>query len=444
MQFVYKNCRQLAEFPNRADLQSTLSDALYSHCHHPSSGPAFELMFAVISHQPDDFVCPICLYPPVAPRMTKCGHIFCADCLNAHIVISERLLCPICYEHLGDCVFVRTDLRLYAKSDCFCFRKVVRSSNNCVCFDPTVQEKAVLPGASEPSAVFCRFAIADQDYVRRLVEQERRALEAQVEVYRPYHDALKDQFLGEIHDKVRTESVDYADDPHFMLQEWSARDELLFYQDAFGRLIFLDPLSNKMLSASFGGIDKAPPVLEVRALKGTSFTVDKRSHAHFECCRHLPVGAEVQFLLADLSSVVRPDVATQFAPRLEERLRKDEDIEGENDDNEQLSDADFPALSPLPPPARSPPAKTSSWAKVTAPPRPPPPAKSLSSEAEFPSFSTILAAGGARHWGRARGMRDGGQRGRRASSQNVGWKQNLGTFSRSSNATRSAQHCLRI
>jgi hypothetical protein len=265
-----------------------------------------------------------------------------------------------------------------------------------------VPEKSVLPTVSEASAAFCRFTIADQDYVRRLVEQERQALDAQVEVYRPYRDALKDQFLKEIQDRVRSESVDYANDPRFLLQEWSTRDELVFYQDAFGRLLFLDPLSNRMLSASFGGIDKAPPVLEFRALKASSFTVDKRSHGRFPCCRHLPFGAEVQFLLADLSAVVSPDVAGQFVPQLEERLRKDEDIEGENDEDERLTDADFPALGPVPPPAPSPPARVSSWAKVTAPP---PPARSLASEAEFPSFSTVLATGSGRGkknhaWGR--------------------------------------------
>lgn len=168
------------------------------------------------------------------------------------------------------------------------------------------------------------------------------------------------------------------------------REELVFYQDTFGRLLFLDPLSNRMLSASFGGIDKVPPVLEFRSLKTASFTVDKRSHARFKCCRYLPVGAEVQFLLADLSSVVRPNVASQFAPQLEEKLRKDEDLEAENDSDGRLTDADFPALGPVPAPAPSAAAKVNSWAKVTAPP---PPARSLSSEAEFRSFSTILSGG---------------------------------------------------
>jgi hypothetical protein len=122
-----------------------------------------------------------------------------------------------------------------------------------------------------------------------------------------------------------------------------------------------------------------PPVLEFRALKAESSTVDKRSRVHFECCRHLPVGAEVQFLLADLSAVVRPEIADQFAPQLEDWLRKDDD------DDERLTDADFPALGHVQPP----PVKVNSWAKVMAPP----PAKSLSSEAEFMFFSTVLTAG---------------------------------------------------
>lgn len=50
--------------------------------------------------------CPICLYPPVAARITRCGHIFCWPCMLHYLSLSERnwSKCPICYEavHGGD------------------------------------------------------------------------------------------------------------------------------------------------------------------------------------------------------------------------------------------------------------------------------------------------------------------------------------------------------
>lgn len=50
--------------------------------------------------------CPICLYPPLTARITRCGHIFCWPCMLHYISLSDKSWskCPICYEsvHLAD------------------------------------------------------------------------------------------------------------------------------------------------------------------------------------------------------------------------------------------------------------------------------------------------------------------------------------------------------
>lgn len=50
--------------------------------------------------------CPICLYPPVAAKMTKCGHIYCWPCILHYLALSDKAWrkCPICYDaiHLPD------------------------------------------------------------------------------------------------------------------------------------------------------------------------------------------------------------------------------------------------------------------------------------------------------------------------------------------------------
>lgn len=47
--------------------------------------------------------CPICLGPPVAAKITKCGHIYCWPCILHYLALSdnEYRACPICYEHVG-------------------------------------------------------------------------------------------------------------------------------------------------------------------------------------------------------------------------------------------------------------------------------------------------------------------------------------------------------
>ncbi|XP_060105675.1 E3 ubiquitin-protein ligase RNF10 [Heteronotia binoei] len=43
--------------------------------------------------------CPICLYPPTAAKITRCGHIFCWPCILHYLSLSEKTWskCPICY-----------------------------------------------------------------------------------------------------------------------------------------------------------------------------------------------------------------------------------------------------------------------------------------------------------------------------------------------------------
>ncbi|XP_026277727.1 RING finger protein 10 [Frankliniella occidentalis] len=49
---------------------------------------------------PEETNCPICLYPPVAAKMTRCGHIFCWSCILHYLALSDKSWrkCPICYE----------------------------------------------------------------------------------------------------------------------------------------------------------------------------------------------------------------------------------------------------------------------------------------------------------------------------------------------------------
>lgn len=44
--------------------------------------------------------CPICLFPPVAGKMTRCGHIYCWPCLLQYLSLSDKSWrkCPICYD----------------------------------------------------------------------------------------------------------------------------------------------------------------------------------------------------------------------------------------------------------------------------------------------------------------------------------------------------------
>ncbi|KAG0723615.1 RING finger protein 10 [Chionoecetes opilio] len=47
--------------------------------------------------------CPICLHPPNAAKVTRCGHIYCFPCILHYLALSDKKWrsCPICYEPVG-------------------------------------------------------------------------------------------------------------------------------------------------------------------------------------------------------------------------------------------------------------------------------------------------------------------------------------------------------
>ncbi|KAG6919053.1 hypothetical protein DXG01_009763 [Tephrocybe rancida] len=55
-------------------------------------------------HEQDNTNCPICLSAPTAPRMTKCGHIFCFPCILHYLSNSDNkwARCPICFDSVNE------------------------------------------------------------------------------------------------------------------------------------------------------------------------------------------------------------------------------------------------------------------------------------------------------------------------------------------------------
>ncbi|KAJ3890417.1 hypothetical protein GG344DRAFT_77862 [Lentinula edodes] len=67
---------------------------------------AFQSAAAAGDHAGSDeghTICPICLSPPTAPRMTKCGHIFCFPCILHYLSVSENkwAKCPLCLDSIN-------------------------------------------------------------------------------------------------------------------------------------------------------------------------------------------------------------------------------------------------------------------------------------------------------------------------------------------------------
>ncbi|XP_019718278.1 E3 ubiquitin-protein ligase RNF10 isoform X2 [Hippocampus comes] len=131
--------------------------------------------------------CPICLYPPVAARITRCGHIFCWPCILHYLSLSDKTWskCPICYEavHTVDLKsVVAMETKQYVVGDVITMR-LMRREKGAVVAMPSSQwvkvEEPVRFGDTSLSP-YSKLLLTSSTQVLSLVEDEKAVLQAQL------------------------------------------------------------------------------------------------------------------------------------------------------------------------------------------------------------------------------------------------------------------------
>ncbi|CAH2295341.1 RING finger 10 [Pelobates cultripes] len=137
--------------------------------------------------------CPICLYPPIAAKITRCGHIFCWACILHYLSLSEKdwSRCPICYSSIirKDLKsVVATETRLYAVGDIITMQLMRREKGVLVAMPKSKWIKLdehIHLGDVEHSE-FSKLLLASQDQIlKQVICKEKEALLEQ-------HNAEKD------------------------------------------------------------------------------------------------------------------------------------------------------------------------------------------------------------------------------------------------------------
>ena len=336
--YVYKSCEMLDGDQEKID---NLNDILFSHSKHPNIQPDWSLLFSIIAHQPEEFVCPICLFSPVAPRITKCGHVFCYDCILQHISTSKQpCLCPVCFQPITQESLIRCDLRLFSTPlKEIKMRKIIKNRHNCCCFENHGDENMkFLPTASQKSSNFSHFSIADPKYVSTLLQQEIDSLTAQNLIYNQpeYFDQRKLAMIETVLERITAEKAPETDEAKFFLEPPS--DFAFFYQEINGRPIFMDSLSIKIFKQSFKNPKDTPHEFSAKVLKVTTQTVTQKFRRAYPMLGHLPSGIEVQFVLLDLSEIAPPQILAKYQHIIDERLKQD--LDDDYDYEEDYDDID--------------------------------------------------------------------------------------------------------
>ncbi|XP_057600443.1 RING finger protein 10 [Hippopotamus amphibius kiboko] len=132
--------------------------------------------------------CPICLYPPTAAKITRCGHIFCWACILHYLSLSEKTWskCPICYSsvHKKDLKsVVATESRQYVVGDTITMQLMKREKGVLVALPKSKWMNVEHPIhlGDEQHSQYSKLLLASKEQVlRRVVQEEKAALEQQL------------------------------------------------------------------------------------------------------------------------------------------------------------------------------------------------------------------------------------------------------------------------
>ncbi|XP_010173818.2 RING finger protein 10 [Antrostomus carolinensis] len=126
--------------------------------------------------------CPICLYPPTAAKITRCGHIFCWACILHYLSLSEKTWskCPICYgsvhkKDLKSVVAMAT--RQYAIGDTITMQLMRREKGVLIALPKSQWMDVVQPVyiGDDQHSQYSKLLLASREQVLQLVILEEKA-----------------------------------------------------------------------------------------------------------------------------------------------------------------------------------------------------------------------------------------------------------------------------
>lgn len=144
--------------------------------------------------------CPICLSPPTAARVTKCGHVFCLPCILHYLELRENhkklwRKCPICWDSIyeADIKSVKITAGHHIKEgDLIDLRLMQRAANSTLAFPisetwPLPEnvisnyikpDTPLIPWNNTPSAQnFARFMLSSPSYLLSEYEKDHQELD---------------------------------------------------------------------------------------------------------------------------------------------------------------------------------------------------------------------------------------------------------------------------
>ncbi|KOS20592.1 putative RING finger protein [Escovopsis weberi] len=301
--------------------------------------------------------CPICLSEPVAPRMAKCGHIFCLPCLlrfmnTATDEESPRMnkgtkwrKCPICEDsiYLNDVrpvrFYVGQESALPRVGDDVVLRLMTRNANSTVALPKEGGVETLNMGQGVP----WHFAANVLDYARIMKGSRGYMLEQfDEEIEAMQRQAKEDELMFGLDGEWTHKAINAVNVLKEKAQGLSVDDEASsapadpeaakqapapapaptadFYFFSALPHLYLSPLDIRILKTKYGSFSSFPTTLLPRVEHiSTGHVVDDVLRKRAKYLGHLPRGCVISFLECDWTDIVSAKELESFASEIERR-----------------------------------------------------------------------------------------------------------------------------
>ncbi|KAL7731926.1 hypothetical protein ACLKA6_016978 [Drosophila palustris] len=339
-------------------------------------------------HTTEEPQCPICLYPPVAAKLTRCGHAYCWPCLLHYLSLSDKTWrkCPICYDaiHAADLKSCTTDQQQPMNVGDFISFQLMRRRKGSIYIERYAEaglggaaldyERFPLLSAVDEDKRFSKFLIAKRVDIAAIIERERRELLADSDTSCP-EDIFIQQALLTLNERCKKLGLESEEQQQLPLQLVEEEQQVktpdidekpddasvsslgeasscsssynntnnnntnkyyYFYQSNDGQNIYLHPLNVKMLLACYGTLDLAPVLIKAQILQKEHHSMDEEHRRKFTCLGHLPLTCQFSVVEVELQPpIIAGSILKLFKDDLLHRKKERQRREREERKREQ-------------------------------------------------------------------------------------------------------------
>lgn len=313
-----------------------------------------DILQIIASTESQSTSCPICLSDPVAPRMARCGHIFCLPCLLRFMNSTNDdepstrkearwKKCPICEDsfRLSEVKPVRfyagQENPLPRPGEDVVLRLMMRDTNSTLALPNEGWQDAVNAGEDVP----WHFAANVMDYARVMKGTNDYVVEQyDKEINELRHQAEEDEFQfgaeegdwtlrairainmakDKVHEQQSKEEATLPLPTSSLKAKQPASPKFHFYTAP--PHLYLSPLDIRILKTKFGDFSNFPSTLLPRVEHiSTGHVVDDAQRKRAKYLGHLPQGCVISFLECDWTDIVPADTLEQYSGDLERRRK---------------------------------------------------------------------------------------------------------------------------